>query len=167
MGNPAHLFRTVEGEEWRPQLSFFSAIFYPWLDIGLPPGCPHCSVIERRRSHFQSQAGSGQDELTECDQPGKNPEILRRGWEFNPGYRKDRQWAITLSYHDPGHREDRQWAIPLSYHNPGHREDRQWAISLSYHDWPPSSVTPVLIGFPTVSFLHSCWLMDKLLVRLR
>ena len=62
-------------------------------------------------------------------------EILRRGWELNPGHRENRQWAIPLSYHDPGHGEDRQWAIPLSYHDPGHREDRQWAIPLSYHDW--------------------------------
>jgi len=27
-------------------------------------------------------------------------EILRRGWELNPGHKEDRQWAIPLSYHD-------------------------------------------------------------------
>ena len=30
----------------------------------------------------------------------KSLEILRRGWEFNPGHGEDRQWAIPLSYHD-------------------------------------------------------------------
>jgi len=30
----------------------------------------------------------------------KSLEILRRGWELNPDHRKDRQWAIPLSYHD-------------------------------------------------------------------
>jgi len=30
----------------------------------------------------------------------KSLEILRHGWELNPGRRKDRQWAIPLSYHD-------------------------------------------------------------------
>ena len=47
----------------------------------------------------------------------KSLEILRRGWELNPGHGEDRQWAIPLTYHDPGHREGRQWAIPLSYHD--------------------------------------------------
>ena len=31
---------------------------------------------------------------------GKSLEILRRGWELNPGHGEDRQWAIPLSYHD-------------------------------------------------------------------
>jgi len=32
-----------------------------------------------------------QDGLAECDNPGKKSlEILRRGWELNPGYREDR-----------------------------------------------------------------------------
>jgi len=30
----------------------------------------------------------------------KSLEILRRGWELNPGHGEDRQWAIPLSYHD-------------------------------------------------------------------
>ena len=30
----------------------------------------------------------------------KSLEILRRGWESNPGHGEDRQWAIPLSYHD-------------------------------------------------------------------
>jgi len=63
----------------------------------------------------------------------KSFEILYDGRELNPGHRKERQWAIPLSYHDPAHREDRQWAIPLSYHDPGgHRrrdsELSHWAI---------------------------------------
>ena len=47
----------------------------------------------------------------------KSLEILRHGWELNPGHGEDRQWAIPPSYHDPGHGEDRQWAIPLSHHD--------------------------------------------------
>ena len=30
----------------------------------------------------------------------KSREILRHGWELNPGHGEDRQWAIPLSYHD-------------------------------------------------------------------
>jgi len=30
----------------------------------------------------------------------KSLEILRRGWELNPGHGEDRQWAIPQSYHD-------------------------------------------------------------------
>jgi len=30
----------------------------------------------------------------------KSLEMLRRGWELNPGHKEDRQWAIPLSYHD-------------------------------------------------------------------
>jgi len=30
----------------------------------------------------------------------KSLEILRRGWELNPGHGEDRKWAIPLSYHD-------------------------------------------------------------------
>ena len=118
---------------WVMVFFFLSAIVCPWLNFGLPPRCPQAVwCLWEKIEPFS--ATLAQDGLAECDQPAKSLEILRRGWELNPGHGEDRQWAIPLSYHDPGHREVRQWAIPLSYHDPGHREDRQGAIPLSYHD---------------------------------
>ena len=57
-----------------------------------------CGVIEGRLSHFLPRwLRTG---WRSAISQGKSLEILRRGWELNPGHGEDRQWAIPLSYHD-------------------------------------------------------------------
>jgi len=77
-----------------------SAIIYPWLDFqpssSLSTGC----VVSLRGDWaIFCHAGSGRVGRV-WSARGKSLEILRRGWESNPGHREDRQRAFPLSYHD-------------------------------------------------------------------
>ena len=110
-----------------------------WPSSSLSTGCV---VSLRGDCAIFCHAGSGRVGRMRSARE-KSREILRRGREFNPGHREDRQqdiFVLPLSYHDPGHREDRQrdiFILPLSYHDPGHREDRQrdiFILPLSYHN---------------------------------
>ena len=59
--------------------------------VGLPPRCPQ--VVWCHGGEIEPFSVTlAQDGLTKCDQPEiKSFEILRRGWELNPGHREDRQ----------------------------------------------------------------------------
>ena len=56
-------------------------------------------VSLRRDWAIFCHAGSGRVDRVRSARE-KSLEILRRGWELNPGHGEDRQWAIPLSYHD-------------------------------------------------------------------
>ena len=87
----------------------FQAVFVHFFKIS------HClSIVELRPSSSLStgcvvllrgdwaifcHAGSGRVGRVRSARE-KSLEILRRGWELNPGHGEDRQWAIPLSYHD-------------------------------------------------------------------
>jgi len=87
-----------------PKCVPISAIIYPWLDLSLPPRCPQvvwchramvpstgCVVSMREDWAIFCHAGSGRVggvwSVWE-----KSLEMLRHGWELNPGHGEDRQW---------------------------------------------------------------------------
>jgi len=77
-----------------------------------------CGVIEGRLSHFLPRwLRTGWQSVIAR---GNSLEILRRGWESNPGHREDRPWAIPLSY--------RAWP----------RSSKKW--DQGYNVWPCFSV---------------------------
>ena len=70
-----------------------------WTSIFLLVVHRLCGVIEGGGWATFCHAGSGRVGRVWSARE-KSLEILRRGWELNPGHREDRQWAIPLSYHD-------------------------------------------------------------------
>jgi len=70
----------------------------------------------------------------------KSLEILRRGWELNPGHGEDRQWAIPLSYHD-------RLTLPQSLSPTDRYGPRLACYIRSWHGWLFSLLALLLLLF--------------------
>ena len=91
------VWENFQSVEYYIYFYFQPSSIHGWT-FSLPPRCPQ--VMWFRWGEIEPFSATLAQVGRAWSAKEKSLEILRRGWESNPGHREDRQWAIPLSCHD-------------------------------------------------------------------